>query len=226
MTTLRLLMVLLATAAPAPADSVLPAPAPPAPPRAADELVGRAPPISLRVDERGAAFIIGAVLADRELADAARSGLPIRLRARVELWRDKLFDELVDASTWSVVLAFEPLTRRFFVRTTGSDEAARVFSSFEAARMAVEREYPLRILPRREGRYYYTASLEIETLSVSDLQELERWLQGNLQPAVGGEQSIPGAIGDGAKRLLIRVLGVPSRRFETRSQRFRSPPVP
>jgi hypothetical protein len=178
-------------------------------------------PVSMRVDQQGAAFVIGGVLADRELADAARSGLPIRLRARVELWRDKFIDELVDDSTWSVVVAFEPLTRRFFVRSTAGAEAARAFASFEAARTAVERTYPLAMMPRRPGRYYFTGSLEIETLSVSDLQELERWLQGNLQPAVGGDQSIPGAIGDGAKRLLIRVLGVPSRRFEARTERFR-----
>lgn len=178
-------------------------------------------PVSMRVDQQGAAFVIGGVLADRELADAARSGLPIRLRARVELWRDKFIDELVDDSTWSVVVAFEPLTRRFFVRSTAGAEAARAFASFEAARTAVERTYPLAMIPRRPGRYYFTGSLEIETLSVSDLQELERWLQGNLQPAVGGDQSIPGAIGDGAKRLLIRVLGVPSRRFEARTERFR-----
>ena len=178
-------------------------------------------PVSMRVDQQGAAFVIGGVLADRELAFAARSGLPIRLRAWVELWRDKFIDELVDDSTWSVVVAFEPLTRRFFVRSTAGAEAARAFASFEAARTAVERTYPLAMIPRRPGRYYFTGSLEIETLSVSDLQELERWLQGNLQPAVGGDQSIPGAIGDGAKRLLIRVLGVPSRRFEARTERFR-----
>lgn len=177
-------------------------------------------PLSMHVDEQGAELVIGSVLADRELADAARSGLPLRLRVRVELWRDKFFDELVNDSTWSVVVAFEPLTRRFFVRA-GSSDAARVFPSFDAARTAVERAYPLALRPRRDGRYYYTASLEVETLSVSDLQELERWLQGNLQPAVSGDQSIPGAIGDGAKRLLIRVLGVPSRRFEARSDRFR-----
>jgi hypothetical protein len=181
------------------------------------------PPVSLRLEEGGAALVIGPVLADRELADAAGSGLPIRLRVRAELWRDKFIDELTAESTWSIVLAFEPLSRRFFVRATTDDEASRVFASFDAARAAVERAYLLRISPRREGRYYYTASLEIETLSVSDLQELERWLQGDLRPAVGGDQSIPGALGDGAKRLLIRVLGVPSRRFEARTARFRVP---
>jgi hypothetical protein len=74
--------------------------------------------------------------------------------------------------------------------------------------------------PTRAGRYYYLAHLEIETLSLSDLEELERWLQGELGPAVGGGRSLTGAVGEGAKRLLIRLLGLPTRRVEARSDRF------
>jgi hypothetical protein len=161
------------------------------------------------------------VLGDHELADAAVSGVPIRLRLRAELWRDGTFDKLVESTNLTTVIVYEPLTRRFFVRTTSGEVRSRVFASFEAAREAVEREYPLRALTRKGGRYYFTASLDIETLSLSDLEELERWLQGDLQPAVSGDQSIPGAVGAGAKRLLIRVLGVPNRHYEARSNRFR-----
>ncbi|HEX7050775.1 MAG TPA: hypothetical protein VF188_11275, partial [Longimicrobiales bacterium] len=75
--------------------------------------------------------------------------------------------------------------------------------------------------PVRSGRYYYTATLELETLSLSDLEELERWLEGELEPAVSGEGSVPGALGQGMKRLLIRVLGLPARTFEARSEMFR-----
>jgi hypothetical protein len=75
--------------------------------------------------------------------------------------------------------------------------------------------------PTRAGRYYYTAALRIETLSVSDLAELERWLQGELGPAVSGDRSIPGAVVEGAKRLMIRVLGLPTKHLDSRSVRFR-----
>jgi hypothetical protein len=74
---------------------------------------------------------------------------------------------------------------------------------------------------RLSGRYYYTAVLQIETLSLSDLDELERWLQGELGPAVSGRRSLSDAVGEGAKRLLIRLLGLPTRRVEARSDRFR-----
>lgn len=181
-------------------------------------------PLAIRIEQGAAALHIGPVLADAELADATRSGLPVRLRIRVELWRDEFVDDLIESTSWSTVIAYEPLTRRFFVRSTAGDSHSRMFTTFDAARTAVERAHPLRSFARREGRYYFTASLDIETLSLSDLKELERWLQGDLQPAVGGEQSIPGALGEGAKRLLIRVLGVPNRHYETRSDRFRIGP--
>ena len=81
--------------------------------------------------------------------------------------------------------------------------------------------YALSLRPSRRGRYYYTGALDIETLSLSDLEELERWLKGELQPAVSGDRSIPGALGQGARRLFIRVLSLPERRLEARSDRFR-----
>lgn len=164
---------------------------------------------------------IGPVLADAELERAATSGLPLRVRVRVELWKDRLFDQLVDTTSWSSVIVHEPIGEQFFVRSLPATRGARRASSFASARQAVESEYLLSMRPPGEGRYYYTVSLQIETLSLSDLEELERWLQGELQPAVSGQRSVPGAIGQGAKRLMLRILDLPERRYEARTGRFR-----
>ncbi|HEX2167465.1 MAG TPA: DUF4390 domain-containing protein [Longimicrobiales bacterium] len=164
---------------------------------------------------------VGPVLAEDELEEAATSGLPLRVRVRVELWKDRLFDQLVDSTSWSTVVVHEPISEQFFVRSLPATRGSRRASSFASAREAVESEYVLSMRPRGEGRYYYTVSLQIETLSVSDLEELERWLQGELQPAVSGERSVPGAIGQGAKRLMLRILDLPERRYEARTGRFR-----
>lgn len=166
---------------------------------------------------------VGPVLADRELERAAASGLPLRVRVRVELWKDRLFDQLVDTTSWSTVLVHEPIGEQYFVRSLPAERGSRRASSFASARLAVESEYPLNIHPAREGRYYYTVSLQIETLSVSDLEELERWLQGELQPAVSGERSVPGAVGQGARRLMLRILDLPERRYDARTERFTVP---
>jgi hypothetical protein len=63
----------------------------------------------------------------------------------------------------------------------------------------------------------------VETLSMSDLDELERWLHGELGPAVAGQRSVPGAVGQGAKRLMLRWLDLPHRRVDARSERFDFP---
>lgn len=164
---------------------------------------------------------VGPVLDDEDLEETARAGVPIRLRMRVELWRDGWTDDLVATEAWTAVLAFDPLTEEFLVRGRSADAPVRRFASYPDARQAIEGNYPLQIRPGRTGRYYYLGRLEIETLSLSDIQELERWLQGELQPAVRGDRSVTGALGDGAKRLMIRLLNLPARGLDARSERFR-----
>lgn len=167
---------------------------------------------------------VGPVLQAQQLEQAARSGVPVRVRVRVELWRDRVFDQLVDSVSWATVIAYEPLGDQFFVRALPAGSGARRFASFAQARTTVENEYALGIRPGTPGRYYYTATVQIETLSLSDLEELERWLQGELQPAVSGQRSVPGALGQGAKRLMLRLLDLPQRRVDARTDRFRYPP--
>ncbi|MGH7445643.1 MAG: DUF4390 domain-containing protein [Longimicrobiales bacterium] len=166
---------------------------------------------------------MGTALDRAELADAARSGVPIRVRVRVELWRDGWTDDLVASELWSAVIAFDPLAQQFLVRGRSADVPVRRFASYAAARGAIEGDYPLQIRPTRAGRYYYLGTLQVETLSLSDIEELERWLQGELQPAVSGERSVGGALGAGAKRLMIRLLNLPARSLEARTDRFRVP---
>lgn len=163
---------------------------------------------------------VGPVLSGADLEQAARAGLPVRVRVRVELWRDRFFDQLVDSASWSTVIVFEPISEQFFVRSLPAAGGVRRVATFAEARLAVESEYLLRIRPHGPGRFYYTASLHIERLSVSDLEELERWLQGEFQPAVSGQRSVPGVIGQGFKHLIVRMLDLPTRRFDARSERF------
>jgi hypothetical protein len=162
------------------------------------------------------------ILADKELEDAIRSGLPLRVRFKMELWRDALFDDLIATEQWTAILTFDPLSELYIVRTRADAPRAQAFTDFTSARALVETAYLVSLRPPRRGRYYYTGSVDIETLSLSDLEELERWLKGELQPAVSGERSLPGAIGQGARRLFIRVLSLPERRLEARSERFRA----
>lgn len=182
-------------------------------------------PLAVTVDGSGAPRVTaGAVLRDPALEEAVRSGLPLRLRFQVELWRDEWFDDLVGQLTWSAVVGYEPLEGVFLAGDERDDtETLDRFATYADARARVERTWAAPIRPVREGKYYYITTLEIETLSLSDLDELERWLRGELQPAVQGSGSVTGAVGTGVKRLLIRVLDLPARHFSARSRRFTIP---
>ena len=162
-------------------------------------------------------------LADGELENAVHSGQPLRIRFRVELWKDAFIDQQLGAEEWTMVLTFDPLSELYIVRTRSNTGTARAFAEYRTARSVVEAAQTVTLRATGEGRYYYTASVDIETLSLSDLVELERWLSGELLPAVTGDGSLPGAIGQGARRLFMRVLSLPERRFEARSARFRLP---
>jgi hypothetical protein len=179
-------------------------------------------PLALDVVGGAPRLQVGAVLDDDALEQALRSGLPLRMQFRIELWRDQFFDELVDQAQWTRVVAYEPLEELYLLGEPG-DSALESFSSWEELRRVVERAYRPSITAPAEGRYYYIGVLDMETLSLSDLDELERWLRGELEPAVRGRQSVGGALGNGLKRLLIRVLGLPARHYEARSGPFVAP---
>jgi hypothetical protein len=185
----------------------------------APSVLAQQPSLAVRVEGGRATVTIGPVLGDATLEEAARAGLPIRLRVRVELWRSAFFDQLVMQEHWGAVVLFDPLADRFSVGSPGSG-AARGVADWGEARSLLERTYGIASTPSTPGRYYYTTVLEVETLSLSDLEELQRWLRGELQPAVSGEGSLPVAVGTGLRRLFVRLLRLPARRYEARSPVF------
>jgi hypothetical protein len=190
-----------------------------------DSAVAQVLPLTIVVDESAgyrSRLQVGNILDDPALEEAVRAGVPLRLRLQTELWRDGFFNSLEGSEATTFTVFYQPLEQRFMVRTTMPDRTElRGFRSFGAVRAALEGGYTPELGPRRGGRYYYTALLELETLTLSDLAELERWLKGELQPAVSGDGSVPSAVGQGVKRLLVRVLRLPARRYEARSGWFR-----
>lgn len=167
-------------------------------------------------DGRPVVHAVG-LLRDQGLQTALESGLPLRFRLRVELWRKAFFDQLHGAAEVNVAVVFDPLDRQYVV---GDRRDERRYASLAAAQGALERALRPRLAPTRSGRFYYLARLEVETLSLSDLEELRRWLRGEVQPAVEGRGSTSGAVESGLRRVLVRVIGLPSRNYEDRSATF------
>jgi len=61
----------------------------------------------------------------------------------------------------------------------------------------------------------------VTTLNDTDLQELSRWLSGQVGPAVSGEEKFRRSVGRGAQRVLVRLAGLPRQRLEARSPTIR-----
>ncbi len=178
---------------------------------------------SLQVVDTGSSWrptVQIAGLLDQGLREALRSGLPLRVHLRVELWRKSLFDRLVGTREISFAIVEDPLDHSLTFHTKDGEISFR--SPGEAESM-MRSEYPLDLEPTRSGRFYYLGTLEVETLSLSDLEELERWLSGEVQPAVEGRGSVAGALERGLGRLFVRVIGLPTRQYEARTGTFEVP---
>lgn len=164
------------------------------------------------------------IFSDESLVEAVLSGLPLRIWVRVQLWKDGFFDNQKDQHEWRASVLFDPLTRRYRVQSSERAGAEVEVNTLEEARGALQLSLDIPIRPREPGRYYYIAAVEMETLSLSDLEELQRWLQGELAPVVSGEGDVEGALATGFRRVLVRMLGLPAKRFQVQSRRFEWPP--
>jgi hypothetical protein len=165
------------------------------------------------------------VIADRELQKLLQNGFPANLHYRADLWsRGGLFDDVVSTIEWDVFVRYEPLTKTYRVaRIIGTrPENLGRFERYEDAQAAVARPYQPPLPARRtRDRQYYTVALEVEVLSMSDLDEIERWLRGELRPAVRGKRNPGTALGRGISRLATRLLGGEKRTYEQRTETFR-----
>ena len=161
------------------------------------------------------------LLDDRVFDAALKNGFPVHYHFRLELWRKAaLFDHLARDAEWDAFVRLDPLTGEYdLIRSSGSIEH---FSKVEAVSRALASPYHVDLLPPAGSgtRYYYVGTLEIESLSESELAEVERWLKGDVGPAISHTGNIGDALAQAARRLLIRFSGLPHRRLEARSEIF------
>lgn len=169
--------------------------------------------------ETGALEIdLSVFLDDGGLRSALHSGLPLRIQVRVELWRDGFFDQQEAGEVWRASVVHDAVTRSYLVRV-GSGEPEAV-ASLELAGLVLDAAFDPPVTPSRTARYYYVAEVELETLSLSDLKELSRWLKGDVTAAVRGEEGPQSALSRGLRRVVVRTLGLPARRERLRTRSF------
>jgi hypothetical protein len=165
------------------------------------------------------------LLTDASMRDLLANGFPARLHYRLERWvGGRWFDDLKAASEWDVIVKYDVLGKKYQVVRVVNKKAESLgdFPTLEEASTAAEAPYQTTIaLPKKGQRGYYNLLLDVETLSLSDLDEVERWLRGELKPAVSGKKNPGTALGRGVRTLVVRLLGGEKRHYEARTGMFR-----
>jgi hypothetical protein len=187
--------------------------------------------VGVHVDLRGATPVVTVshVLDDPQLEDLMKNGFPVRLDFRLELWRTGgMFNELESSTTWQMLVQYDPDPYQKVyrvVRHSGRQtESFGALASTDSVDALLARPYPVSLKPRHPGaKYYYNVVLDVESLNANDLSELERWLHGDVQPAVQGKANPLSALKNGIGRLLSRVLGGAKRNYEATSPTFVAP---
>lgn len=163
------------------------------------------------------------LLDDGRFPDLMRSGFPLRLHYRLELWRVRTswFDRFITGVEWDAVARHDPLSDDYILIQPGGRVAR--YNTTEDLAAALALPYRVAIDPRGDGRFYLVGRLDVTTLNDTDLEELTRWLKGDVTPAVSGRESFGEALAHGAQRALVRIAGMPTLTLDGRSGNFPAP---
>jgi len=176
--------------------------------------------------QRGAPMIRSVhIFNDHDIREMLHSGFPARLHYRLELWGAAgFFDDLKRQLEWDVIVRYNPLKRRYTATRIEGDHVTALgsFDGLDPIEAVLSQAtQPALAVPDGHDKYYYNLVLDVQMLSVSDLDEVERWLKGDLAPAVHGEKNPGTALGQGAKTLITKLLGGQEKHYEARSKVFR-----
>ena len=180
----------------------------------------QSPSLSLTVERSQPRVQVAGLLADGKFIGLMRSGFPLRLHYRLEQWRSRSgwFDQYISEAPWDAVARHDPLADDFVLIRTGGSVAR--YGTPEDLERALELPYRVNLRAKSSGNFYFLCRVEVTTLNDTDLEELTRWLKGDVSPAVSGGGNLGGALARGAQRLLVRIAGLPRLTLEARSETF------
>lgn len=165
------------------------------------------------------------VISDGAMRDLLRNGFPARLHFKVELWSaGGWLNDLERTTEWDLIVRYDPLDRTYRVARIVGDAVTPLgqYAQFADVETAVERPFRAPIAARPGKRAYYNVVLDVETLSLTELDEVERWLRGELRPAVRGQRNPVTPVTKGLRTLFVRLIGGERRHYELRSSTFRA----
>jgi hypothetical protein len=177
---------------------------------------------------RGPLVAAAHMLAGERLQELLQAGFPARFHFRVELWSQGrfVFDQLEHLTEWDVLARWLPVERMYEVIQVQDDRALSLgrFAALADAERAIGRPNVAPIVARRQSRpQYYQATLVVEVLSERDLDEVSRWLQGDIEPGITGRTNPASALSRAVRSLASRLLGGVRLEYEATTPHFRVP---
>ena len=163
------------------------------------------------------------LLADANTRELLRNGFATRIHFRLELWRTGLFNDRAGFSDWEILVQQDPTTKAYSAIRRQDNRVTETFeeaSTVTAAEAQFDRPFKVGLHPAQPGRYYYNLSVDIQTLTESDLDALQQWLHG---PTAPNRSNPLKALQSGIGRLFSRMLGGGRTHYEERSGVFSVP---
>jgi hypothetical protein len=158
------------------------------------------------------------LLEDTPWLTALRQGLPVQIRYRIELWRSRDFvpDALAKSKEFRVVIKHEPLLDQFSVYRVFPGQAVqnKVYPTPGTLGAALALIYAVPLPADEPGRYYYAASMDVQTLSDSDLDDFNKTIRGEITSGSGT------SLAERARRLMLILAGLPKLTMTAQSGGF------
>jgi hypothetical protein len=195
--------------------------------------VAQRPELEITLPDAAQLATVGPVVQARHMLSQAKTremltaSFPLRLHFRIELWSEgSMLNNIERTTEYDVVVRYSAMDKQYEVVQLVDDRPLSLgkYTRIEDAEGAVARRTRVAITPIPvKRRQYYLATLETRMLSLSDLDEVERWLRGDLQPGLTGAASPGTVLTRGLRTVAAKLLGSETREYEASSPSFRLP---
>jgi hypothetical protein len=185
-------------------------------------------PAAAQLATTGPLVLATNMLSSAHSRDPLAAGFPARFHFLVTLWTEGgLANAIERRAEYDVVVRYIAMEKKYEVVQLMNDQAPFSLGKFdhvEDAERAIAR--PTRVPITAFGSkkpFYYRVTLDVQILGASDLDEVNRWLKGELEPAIHGERNPGTALTRSIRMLASRLLGGDSREFDAQTDPFRVP---
>jgi hypothetical protein len=161
-----------------------------------------------------AAITVRGLLTD-EIFNAMESGFPLYVHYHVALREPGgLFGgRTAQTFEWDYVVLHNPVRNVYAVQDPAE---RRELAGRDSLARWVSRTLVFGLDPDRAGRFHYQVRVQARTLSDQDVDEAFAWLKGGANVQL----ERPGLFTRAARRLLVRVMPLPSYQLDQRSETF------